>query len=140
MVMPPHDLGLNPGYCKSYQRSNNIIGVIREVVGQRKDGSRFPLELRTSEIPFKEGNAFIVSARDITRLKDSQNRLLNAMAAAEAANAAKSAFLSNMSHEIRTPMNSIIGMSNLALKTHLNAKQHDYVNKINFSAQHLRGC
>jgi two-component system sensor histidine kinase/response regulator len=139
MVMPPHEMGLNPGYRKCYQKSADVLGVIREVVGQRKDGSRFPLELRTSEIPFEEGNAFIISARDITQLKDSQNRLLNAMTAAEAANAAKSTFLSNMSHEIRTPMNSIIGMANLALKTHLNTKQHDYVSKINFSAQHLLG-
>lgn len=56
---------------------------------------------------------------------------------AEEATVAKSEFLANMSHEIRTPMNTISGMSHLAMRTDLTPKQHDYLSKIQLSANSL---
>jgi two-component system, sensor histidine kinase and response regulator len=58
---------------------------------------------------------------------------------AEEATKAKSDFLANMSHEIRTPMNAIIGMSHLALKTPLDKKQRNYIEKVHRAGENLLG-
>jgi two-component system sensor histidine kinase/response regulator len=89
----------------------------------------------TVKVPVMEAgevSAVIGLSTDVTELH-------NLKAQADAANLAKSNFLSNMSHEIRTPMNSIIGMSHLALKSVSSPKQRDYLEKIYHSSQHLLG-
>ena len=76
---------------------------------------------------------------DITDRQRAEQELRRAKELAEESTALKSSFLANMSHEIRTPMNAIIGMSHLALKSGLTARQHDYVSKIQQAGQHLLG-
>ena len=56
---------------------------------------------------------------------------------AEAANRAKTTFLSNMSHEIRTPMNAILGMAALLRRSGVNGTQAGFLDKIKTAGDHL---
>ena len=66
----------------------------------------------------------------VSRLQETKYDLKRAVAAAEAANTAKSAFLANMSHEIRTPLNGMLGMADVLSQENLLPRQADCVNTI----------
>lgn len=75
---------------------------------------------------------------DAAKLAQVNMELERALEAAEAANRAKSAFLSNMSHDIRTPMNAILGMVSIGL-SHIDekARVQDCLLKIQTASTHL---
>jgi PAS domain S-box-containing protein len=78
------------------------------------------------------------SNRDITQQKEAEQKIVLAKEQAEAANRAKSVFLSNMSHELRTPLNAILGYTQIfAADSNLSSQQQNGIKTIHQSGEHL---
>ena len=96
------------------------------------------LQIRRRAMP---NGAVISIYSDVTEIKASERRLIEAHSQAETANRAKGDFLANMSHELRTPLNAIIGfsevISNELFGPIVNEKYLEYIRDIHTSSLHL---
>jgi PAS domain S-box-containing protein len=80
ILMPEPHASQHDGYLAAYERTGEakIIGIGREVVGRRRDGSLFPLELSVSELRLDDTRAFVGLVRDITQRRESEEKLRQA--------------------------------------------------------------
>ena len=112
-------------------------------LARRKDKRPIPVEIFLQYMNSPEtGNSarFVAIVRDITTRKKMEDTLILAKDQAEAANRAKSEFISSVSHELRTPLNAIIGFSKLLQNPRigpLNEDQEAYIADVVHSAEHL---
>jgi len=112
---------------------------VRELVGRRASGEAFPAEASVSRLETEGGLLTTVVLRDVTarHLANAERRAREAL---EAANQAKTAFLSRMSHELRTPLNAVIGFAQLlridTVKP-LSPEQFERVRHIESAGAHL---
>ena len=84
-------------------------------------------------------NGYLILLMDITEISRQAQQMKMLKEKAEAANKAKSTFISNLSHEIRTPMNAIIGMTEILLRDTYTAQQTEYLHNIQTSGNSLLG-
>jgi PAS domain S-box-containing protein len=103
MLMPEPYHSQHDGYLERFIKTDvaHVIGIGREVIGLRKDGSTFPMDLSVGEMHSGNQRKFTGMVRDITERKK-VDRL-------------KSEFVSTVSHELRTPLTSIRGSLGLVL-------------------------
>ena len=110
-----------------------------EVSFLRPDGTKVICVNHPTPIFDADGNltSSIGLWTDITKIRTTQKLMEVAHAEAQAANAAKSAFLANLSHEIRTPMNGVLGMVEVLAHSELKPDQRRMVETIDGSAKAL---
>jgi PAS domain S-box-containing protein len=76
ILMPEPYRGEHDGYIEAYLATGvaRIIGSGREVMGRRKDGSTFPMELAVGESPQAGNHAFVGIVRDVTERREMETQ------------------------------------------------------------------
>lgn len=111
MLMPsPYREG-HDGYVERYLKTGErrIIGIGRVVVGERKDGSTFPMELAVGEMPTVEGRFFVGFIRDLTERQQNEGRLqeLQAELLHISRLSAMGEMASALAHELNQPLSAV---------------------------------
>jgi len=119
MIMPAPDRNQHDGHIKSYLQTGKmkIIGVGREILAQRKDGSTFPIQLSVGEYRSSEEHGFVAILHDISAQhraektsrvqRDRLERMDRISLAGEMA--------SGIAHEVNQPLSAIANYSRALL-------------------------
>jgi PAS domain S-box-containing protein len=139
IIVPPEMKAAHThGFEQWRLRGGARVGRRIELPACRKDGSRVDIELWMSIAQVNGVPHIHANIRDISERTAQAAALRLARAEAEAANAAKTTFLTNMSHELRTPLNGVIGVVDLLSQTQQSAYQQELTTIIKTSSDQLR--
>lgn len=111
MLMPSPYREAHDSYLERYYRTGErrIIGIGRVVVGERKDGSTFPMELAVGEMGLTEGRFFTGFIRDLTERQQTETRLqeLQSELVHVSRLTALGEMASALAHELNQPLSAI---------------------------------
>lgn len=139
LIIPEHQKGAHHHAFDQWRlRGGGRVGRRIELRACCKDGSLVDIELWMSVAHVKGVPHIHANIRDISERVAQAAALRDAIAGAEAANEAKTTFLTNMSHELRTPLNGVIGIVDLLAQTKQSAHQRELTSIIKASSDQLR--
>jgi PAS domain S-box-containing protein len=113
VLMPSPYREEHDGYLANYRRTGHarIIGIGREVVARRKDGTTFPIDLSVSEVRLADRRLFTGFIRDITERKRAEERLAALAQTLAEKNKELETIVYVASHDLRSPLVNIQGFS-----------------------------
>jgi PAS domain S-box-containing protein len=138
-LVPAAVRGSHPGHRVAFghEPRKRPMGAGLLLHGVRKDGSEFGVDIALGPIRLGSRDVVVASVRDMTERSVLIDELRRARDQADAANRAKSEFLSRMSHELRTPLNAILGFAQLLGLDDLSPDQRESVGLIRRAGGHL---
>jgi two-component system sensor kinase FixL len=116
MLMPEPDRGRHDGYLARYLDTGErrIIGIGRLVIGLKRDGTTFPMELAVGEVRMGERRFFTGFVRDLTEREQTQQKLqeLQAELVHMARFTALGEMASTLAHELNQPLTAVASYLN----------------------------